>query len=129
MIGEKITHYTGRDTDLDALAQKIEAHLQQEGFTFQVTPPSGEGIVIQARKGGFLDEVITADRALTILISGSPEEFTVRIGIGRWLEHLATVAFETLLLSELFFLVDVGEMVWTLEIEQRLARAIDELVG
>ena len=31
-------------------------------------------------------------RALTILISGDPNDFTVRTGIGKWLEHLGVAA-------------------------------------
>jgi len=54
---------------------------------------------------------------MTIMIAGSAADFTVRIGIGKWLEHLGVTAAETLLLSELFLVVDVAEMAWNLEIE------------
>ena len=63
------------------------------------------------------------------MIAGSPDDFTVRIGIGKWLEHLATAALETLLLSELFLLVDVGETAWNLEIEDKLVKQIRSFVG
>ena len=64
----------------------------------------------QAKKGGFLSGVIAADRALSILVSGDSNDFTVRIGIGKWLEHLGVAALETVLLSELFLIVEVAEM-------------------
>jgi hypothetical protein len=73
--------------------------------------------------------VIDADRALTITLSGSADNCAVRIGIGKWLEHLATAALETLLLSELFLLVDVGETAWNLEIEDKLVKQIRSFVG
>ena len=38
----------------------------------------------------------------SIVISGNPNDFTVRIGIGKWLQHLGVAALETLLISELF---------------------------
>jgi hypothetical protein len=47
---------------------------------------------------------------MTIMIAGSPDDFTVRIGIGKWLEHLAVAAIETLLISDLFLVVDVAEI-------------------
>lgn len=129
MIGEKVRQYQGKGTNLDELVQGIESYLQEKKFTVQTSPSSAHGTVIQARKGGFLDEVIAADRALTILVSGSSDDFTLRVGIGRWVAHLGTALVETLLLSDLFLLVDVGEMAWNLEIEKKLLGHIDTLVG
>lgn len=129
MIGEKIQHFQGKGTDLNELQGKIASYLQSEGFTVQTSAPSSEGTVIQAKKGGFLDKVIAADRALSIAVSGDPNDFTVRIGIGKWLEHLGVAALETLLLSDLFLVVDVAETAWNLEIEDKLAKQIVSLVG
>jgi hypothetical protein len=129
MIGEKVQQFQAKGTDLNELQGKIESYLQSEGFTVQTSPPSPHGIVIQAKKGGFLSEVIAADRALTILISGDSNDFTVRIGIGKWLEHLSVAAVETLLLSALFLVVDVAEMAWNVEIEDKLIKQIEAFVG
>jgi hypothetical protein len=129
MIGEKVQQFQGKGTDLNELQGKIESYLQSEGFTVQTSPSSPHGTVIQAKKGGFLSGVIAADRALTILVSGDSADFTVRIGIGKWLEHLGVAAVETLLLSGLFLVVDVAEMVWNLEIEEKLAKQIESFVG
>ena len=129
MIGEKVQHFEGKGTDLGGLQQQIGSYLQSEGFTVQTSPPSANGLVIQAKKGGWLDKAIAADRALSILISGAPDDFTVRIGIGKWLEHLGVAAVETLLLSDLFLVVDVAETAWNLEIESKLAKQIETLVG
>ncbi len=129
MIGEKVQHFQGKGTDLNELQGKIESYLKSDGFTVQTSPSSPHGTVTQAKKGGFLSEVIAADRALTILVSGDSNNFTVRIGIGKWLEHLGVAAVETLLLSELFLVVDVAEMAWNLEIENKLAKQIESFVG
>jgi hypothetical protein len=129
MIGEKVERFQGKGTDLSDLQAKIESYLKSEGFTVQSSAPGAQGTVIQAKKGGFLSEVIAADRALSILISGSPDDFTVRIGIGKWLEHLAVTALETLLLSDLFLVVDVAEIAWNFEIENKLVKQIESLVG
>jgi hypothetical protein len=129
MIGEKVQHFQGKSTDLNELQGKITSYLQSDGFTVQTSPPSAHGTVIQAKKGGFLSGIIAADRALTILVSGDSNDFTVRTGIGKWLEHLGVAAVETLLLSGLFLVVDVAEMVWNLEIEDRLAKQVETFVG
>ncbi len=129
MIGEKIQHFQGKGTDLDALQGKLVSYLESDGFTVQSSPSSTHGNLIQAKKGGFLDKIIAADRALSVLITGEPNDFTVRIGIGKWKEHLGVAAVETLLLSELFLVVDVAETAWNLEIENKLAKQVEALVG
>jgi len=128
MIGEKVRHYQGKNTDLNVLKGKIEEYLKGDGFKVQSSVPSPHGTVIQAQKGGFLRSIITADRAFTILIDGEPDNFTVRVGIGRWLKHLAITAVEALLLTELFLLVDVPETLWNLEIENKILKTIDSFV-
>ena len=129
MIGETVRHYEGKNTDLNALKAQIEQYLQSDGFQVQSSTPSPHGTVIQAQKGGFLASIIAADRALTILIDGEPNNFTVRLGVGKWLKHLGVTAVEALFISELFLLVDVPEMLWNLEVESKLAKQIDTLVG
>ena len=129
MLGEKIQRFQGKDTDLSGLQGKIESYLQGEAFTVQTSAPGEQGTVIQAKKGGFLSGVIAADRALTITITGDSHDFTVKIGIGKWLEHLGVTAVEVLLLTPLFLVVDVPEMAWNLEIENKLAKQIETFVG
>ncbi|HXZ94943.1 MAG TPA: hypothetical protein VEG28_03415 [Dehalococcoidia bacterium] len=128
MIGEKVRHYQGKNTDLNVLKGKIEGYLKGDGFKIQSSVPSPHGTVIQAQKGGFLRSIITADRAFTILIDGEPSNFTVRVGVGRWLKHLAITAVESLLLTELFLFVDVPETLWNLEIENKILKTIDSFV-
>jgi hypothetical protein len=129
MIGNKELRYTGKGTDLDALRSHIEQYLRADGFRVQTSAPSEQGSVVQATKGGFLAGLVDADRALTITISGSPADYTVRIGIGKWIEHLAVAAIETLLISDLFLVVDVAETAWNFEIEDKLVKDIASFVG
>jgi hypothetical protein len=129
MIGEKVLHFQGKGTNLGELQQKIVSYLESDGFTVQTSAPSAQGTVVQAKKGGFLRGVVDADRAMSILVSGAPEDFTVRIGIGKWVEHLAVMGIETLLISDLFLVVDVAETAWNFEIEDKLAKQIESLVG
>jgi hypothetical protein len=129
MIGNKEEHFEGKGTDLGALQSHIEGYLKTDGFTVQTSAPSDHGTVIQAKKGGFLREIVAADRALTITIAGSPSDFTVRVGIGKWLEHLGVAVIETLLLSELFLVVDVADAAWNLEVEDKLIADFKTFVG
>ena len=129
MIGNKEEHFEGNGTDLAALQSYVEEYLKADGFTVQASAPSDQGVVIQAKKGGFLREVVAADHAMTITIAGSPNDFTVRVGIGRWLEHVGITAIEALLISELFLLVDVADMAWTLEIENKLIANLRSYIG
>jgi hypothetical protein len=43
--------------------------------------------------------------------------------------RLGVAVVETLLLSSLFLVVDVAEMAWNVEIEDRLAKQIESFVG
>jgi len=129
MIGEKVEQFQNKGTDLSDLQSKIEGYLKTEGFTTQSSAPSSEGVVIQAKKGGFLRDVIDADRALSISITGQPNDFTVKVGIGKWLQHLGIAAIETLLISDLFLIVDVAETAWNFEVEDKLVKQIESFVG
>ncbi len=129
MLGDKEEHFEGKGTDLGALQAHLEEYLKSNGFTVQTSAPSDQGVVVQAKKGGFLREVVDADRALTITIKGTPADFTVRIGIGKWLQHLGVAAIETLLLSELFLVVDVADTAWSLEVEDKIVADLKTFIG
>jgi hypothetical protein len=129
MLGDKEEHFENKGTDLSALQTHTEEYLRNNGFTVQTSPASDEGTVIQAKKGGWLRDVVAADRALTITIKGNPNDFTVRFGVGKWLQHLGVAAIETLLLSELFLVVDVADSLWSLEVENRIIADVKAFVG
>lgn len=120
--------FQGKNKDLNELAQGISQQLQSEGYKTQVASPP-LGIVVQAQKAGILRDIITADRAFTILLAGKPDDFTVHIGIGKWVQNIGVAAAEALLLSVLFLAVDVPEMLWTTHVENGLAKEITQIVG
>ncbi|MGP8209174.1 MAG: hypothetical protein ACLQVK_24480 [Acidimicrobiales bacterium] len=129
MIGEKVEHFQGKDKDLGTVQSHVEEYLKNDGFKVQTSSASAQGVVIQAKKGGFLRGVVDADRALTVTISGSPADFTVRVGIGKWLEHLGVAVIETLLISDLFLPIDVAESAWNFEVEDKLVKDVKAFVG
>ena len=106
----------------------IFQYLQNDGYKVQsTTAPLGQ--VIQAQKAWILRDIITADRAFTIRISGQPNDFAVHVGIGKFVQNLAVAAVEALLLSTLFLAVDVPEMLWTRHIENEIVKEITRIVG
>ena len=128
MVSEKVMHFQNKNRDLDQLAQQISQQLQSEGYKTQTAnPPLGR--IIQAQKAGILRDIITADRAFTIMIMGQPNDFTVHIGIGKWVQNLGVAAAEALFLSVLFLAVDVPEMLWTRHVEGEIANQITQMVG
>jgi hypothetical protein len=129
MLGDKSEHFEGKGTDLSALASHVEEYLKSDGFTVQTSPPSDQGTVIQAKKTGFLREIVAAERAFTITITGSSSDFTVRFGVGKWLQNLGVAALETLLVSELFLVVDVADSLWSLEVEDKIIADLKKFVG
>lgn len=128
MVTEKTLHFTGKNKDLNQLSQQIVEELQKEGYKTQ-SRNAPVGMIIQAQKAGILRDIITADRAFTIVLAGDPNDFTVHIGIGKWIQNLAVTAVETILLTWLFLAVDVPEMLWTVHVEKGIAQTITQLVG
>jgi hypothetical protein len=128
VISEKVLHFEGKNKDLNQLSQQIIQKLSSEGYKTQsITNPMG--IIIQAKKTGVLRDIITADRAFTILISGQPNDFTIHIGIGKFVQNITVAAIEALLTSMLFLIVDVPEMLWTREVEKGIIKDITQIVG
>ncbi len=128
MVSEKVLHFQAKNKDLNQLASQISEQLRSEGYKVQTgNPPLG--IVIQAQKAGILRDIITADRAFTIMITGQPNDFSIHVGIGKWVQNIAVAAAEALLLSVLFLAVDVPEMLWTTHVENQIVKEIQQIVG
>ena len=87
------------------------------------------GAVIQAQKAGILRDIITADRAFTIRIDGQPNDFTIVVGVGKFIQNIAVAVAEALILSELFLAVDIPEMLWTEHVEKGIIKEIVTIVG
>jgi hypothetical protein len=120
--------FQGKNKDLNQLSQQIVQQLSTEGYKTQsATAPLG--MVIQAKKAGILRDIITADRAFSILITGQPNDFSIHIGVGKWIQNLAVAAVEVILLSWLFLAVDVPEMLWTQHVERGIVKEITQIVG
>jgi hypothetical protein len=121
-------HFEGKNSNLDELSQKIEQRLKTEEYKTQSTKgPIGN--VIQAQKSGILRGLVDANRAFSILIAGQPNDFSVHIGVGKWIQNLGVAAVETVLFGPLAIVVDGGEILWTTHVESGLAKQITQIVG
>ena len=129
MVSEKIVRFQNKNKDLNQLAQQIISLLNQDGYKTQMTSNSPVGIIIQATKAGILRDIITADRAFTIMITGEPNDFAIHIGIGKFIQNIAVIAAEALLLSALFLAVDIPEMLWTRHVEGEILKRITQMIG
>lgn len=128
MVTEKVMHFEGKNKDLNQLSQQIVQKLTTDGYKTQsATKPLG--IVIQATKTGILRDIITADRAFSILITGQPNDFSIHVGVGKWIQNIGVAAVEAILLSWLFLAVDVPEMLWTQHVEKGIVKEITQIVG
>ncbi|MDE1811471.1 MAG: hypothetical protein KGH86_00750 [Thaumarchaeota archaeon] len=128
MHSEKIVSFQNKNKDLNQLAQQIVTMLDADGYKTQLTTNSPIGIIIQAQKAGILRDIITADRAFTIMITGNQDNFAIHIGIGKWVQNIAVAVAETLLLSVLFLAIDIPEMLWTRHVENEILQKIIQLV-
>jgi len=124
-----MVRFQNKNKDLSQLAQQITSMLDQDGYKTQMTSNSPIGTIIQATKAGILRDIITADRAFTIMISGTPNDFVIHIGIGKFIQNIAIAAVEALLLSMLFLAVDIPEMLWTVHVEKEIIRKITQIIG
>lgn len=120
--------FQGKNKDLAQLSQQIEQRLKSEGYKTQSKAAPAGGIV-QAQKAGILRGIIDADRVFTIVVSGAPNDFTVHIGIGKWIQNIGVAAVEAILLAPIFLAIDVPEMLWTTHVENGIAKEITQTVG
>jgi len=124
--------FQGKNKELEDLSRQISTYLESEGYKVQSTSfssASGSGFVVQAKKENILRDIITADRCFTITLTGQPNDFTVKIGIGKWIQNVAVAIVEAAILSAFFLAVDVPEMLWNVHVENTIAKKITQLAS
>ena len=128
MVSNRTLNFQNKNRNLNELSQQIAQQLQNEGYKVQ-SRQLATGAVIQAQKAGILRDIITADRAFTIRIDGQPNDFTIVVGVGKFIQNIAVAVAEALILSELFLAVDIPEMLWTEHVEKGIIKEIATIVG
>jgi len=123
-----IREYQNKNIDPKKLGDKLEEYFKEEGYKTQ-RADHPLGTVVQAQKGGILRTLLAADRALTITIQGDPNNLTVRMGVGKWIQDLTVAAVEGILIAPLLFFVEIPESLWSFEIERQVWNYIESLVN
>ena len=127
MVTQKTLRFVNRNWDLDELGRMIEKSMQKDDYrTQRVTTP--KGVVIQAKKEDLLRNILTTTRAITILVAGEPDDFSVEVGIGKWIQNLGVAAVETVITGGLFLLINVPAMLWNFQVEGEVVEKITRIV-
>lgn len=127
MVTTKTLRFVNRNWDLKELSRKIEESLQSDKFhTQMVSTPQGN--VIQAKKEDLVRSLLTATRAITVLVKGEPNDFVIEVGIGKWIQNLAVTAVETVITGGLFLLINIPEMIWNFDVENQIVNKITRIV-
>lgn len=124
-MGKKV--FTGKNVDLAKLAAAVESYLSSQGYTTQRYQASDQSYIVQAKKGGLLRALISAQRAFTIHISGNPQNVAVNVGVANWGQDIAVDAVETVLFGDLALISD-AETLWNLKIERDIMKEIQRLI-
>ena len=101
------------------LADSIAEYFQTRKYETQSSKSEG-GWVVQARREGFLRELLAADRAFTVTVTGEPNNFRIYFGIGKWVQNLGVALLEAVAIWPVILFVEVPISPWSYEIEREL---------
>ena len=127
MVTTTTLRFGNRNWDLDDLGRKIETSLQSDNWQTQMVS-TPKGVVIQAKKEDLLRNILTATRAITILVAGKPNDFVVEVGVGKWLQNLTVAAVAAVITAGLFLLINVPAMLWNFQVEDEIINKITRIV-
>ncbi len=112
--------------DLNQLVNDFANYLKNSGWKVQNNTQNDQAI-LQAQKAGILRDIIAADRALTFTFKKDNDNIDVNIGVAKLLQNLGVTAIETILLSEIFIVIDVPEIAWTDHVEKDLLKQLEQI--
>ncbi|MCL5437965.1 MAG: hypothetical protein M1148_02055 [Candidatus Thermoplasmatota archaeon] len=124
---QAMREYTGKNIEIDKLGEMIKNYFMEEGFITQ-SSNTPKGYLLQARKGGFFRTILAMDRAFSVTIQGNSSDFTVKIGVSKWLKDMGVAALEAFFLSPLVVFIEVPEALWSFELEHKLWHYIEDQI-
>ena len=124
-----ILHYTGKNTNLNALTATIAKWFQDQKFATQMLQSDIERKwLIQARKKNVWRACTASARELAVVIEGEPNDFTVKVAASKWTNNLASLTVLTLLsLGTLLPFCGIAT-VWIIKIRKDLKEFIDLMI-
>jgi hypothetical protein len=119
--------YVGKGCELPLLADAIEEHFQVQGYETQSSDRE-DGWIVQARKSGFMRDLLAADRAFSVTVAGKPDNFRVSFGIGEWAKNIGMALLEGIALAPVVFFIEVPVSLWSYEIEREFWEFVESEV-
>jgi hypothetical protein len=113
---------------LDDILKDFSAYLTNLDWKVQ-SKIEGDKAILQAQKFGFFRGLVAADRALIFVFTSEGGQIKVDVGVGRFLGDFAITAIEVILLSEIFILVDIPEILWSDHIEKQFLQQLETIAG
>jgi hypothetical protein len=120
--------YTGKDCNLDLVADAIEEHFQTQGYETQSSKGEG-GWLIRARKSVFLRDLLAGDRASTVILTGELNNFKASFGIGKWIQNIGMTLLEGIAIVLVVFFVEIPVSLWSYETEREFWAYIGQQVA
>lgn len=91
-----ITHHINRNTDLTYLVSQIQKWFKDIKFPTQVVEGDDKWL-IQARKNNYIRALVAGARSIDVVIEGAPNDFTVQVTTGKWINNIVVTGAITFL--------------------------------
>ena len=111
-------NFSGENRDLAQLATQAKCWFQENGYDTQFADSSPQGPwVLQARKTSGVRTFLGTNQAFTVKIDGSPQEYSVEVTVGKWVENLTGAGISGLFTGGLTWVTAGIAAAWTVKLE------------
>jgi len=118
--------FSGKSLDLDRLAEDVKYWFVKDGYETQVAG-GPDGWLVQARKTSAFRTFTGTNQAFNVQITGTPDDVSVEVGTGKWVENLAGAGLSgALLTGGLTWITGGLGIVWLKKLENDFWNWIDE---
>lgn len=118
------THYVNKNTNFTYLTSQIQRWFKDINFPTQTIKGDGKWL-IQARKNNWLRSIVAGARSIDTVIDGTPDDFTVRITTGKWINNSVMVGFAAFITCGASAVATGICATWTLKIKRDLKKFIE----
>ena len=119
-----LLHYEKKNVNLTALVTNIEKWFKERNFTTQTLQAQSKWL-IQGTKQGIWRSITASARAYSIRIDGSPDDFKIEIGVGKWINNTTSLAIITILSGTLLLPFCGAAALWSKKISRDLKNYIE----
>lgn len=116
--------FDAKNVDLNVLVENIEKWFKNKKFVTQVLQAESKWL-IQATKQSIWRTITASARAYSVRVDGSPNEFTIEIGVGKWINNTASLAIITVLSGTILLPFCGTATIWSKKISRDLKNYIN----